>query len=232
MNSEAMQGDHYDFEFRCACGEGMEYYSWFAGTPVMCPRCRLPILVPKERGEQATDLKIDIRTERLQIQPAKPSEWKVILPITSDPQNYRYEISFPETERSLRRRLRQTRFPRGFAKCYSLSLLVRRLEDSEPLGMIYFHMEPNYPAGTLGFKIHHPFQSQGYGSEAVMAFTRFCVYTMNLHRIQAMCDVENAACIAVLKKAGFLEEGRFEDYIHHIERGWINCHMFARVSND
>ena len=61
----------------------------------------------------------------------------------------------------------------------------------------------------VGFTLGLPYQHQGFAAEAVTAVLEYAFTTLNIHRIQAVTDVENAASIALLERIGMRQEGHF-----------------------
>lgn len=84
---------------------------------------------------------------------------------------------------------------------------------------------------ALGYWIGAPHQSKGYTTEAVRAIVSFCFDDIDLHRVEAACQPENAASRRVLEKAGFEMEGRARAYLR-INGRWRDHVLFARVRDD
>ncbi|MCK5146614.1 GNAT family N-acetyltransferase [bacterium] len=60
----------------------------------------------------------------------------------------------------------------------------------------------------IGFWLGEPFWGQGIATEAVRALLKYGFETINLNRIQANIFESNQATRCVLKKTGFIKEGR------------------------
>jgi RimJ/RimL family protein N-acetyltransferase len=67
----------------------------------------------------------------------------------------------------------------------------------------------------IGFSFAQQFQKQGYATEAVKGLIDYLFSTFNLHRIIAICDVENQASVRLLERLGMRREG------HYIENIWF-----------
>jgi [ribosomal protein S5]-alanine N-acetyltransferase len=78
----------------------------------------------------------------------------------------------------------------------------------------------------LGYKLDEQEINKGYMTEALSRVIDICFHEYNLHRIEANVIPENERSIRVLKKLGFVEEGRsqkylkingvWEDHIHYV----------------
>jgi RimJ/RimL family protein N-acetyltransferase len=224
--------DDATFAYRCVCGDGMHIHPVYSGRMVVCVRCKRPVIVPEKVGDAAIELVVRLRSERLEIAPAEPRDWKGIITFSADPGNYLYEVSEPDTPRTLRKSLRTHRFPQGFCRNKRLNLLVRRIDRSDPIGLVSLQLDPSHLTAVLGILLHHPFHNQGFGTEALQAVLRFAFGTVGIHRISAMCDTMNEPCVKMLRKAGFVQEGVMKEWFHHPRRGWIDSPMFAAFGPD
>ncbi len=84
-------------------------------------------------------------------------------------------------------------------------------------------------AASLGYWSGEPFAGKGYMTAAVKALLRFAFEELELHRIEAACQPENAASRAVLTKAGFAQEGQARAYLK-INGQWRDHVLFGRIN--
>ncbi|MGI9241402.1 MAG: GNAT family N-acetyltransferase [Verrucomicrobiales bacterium] len=178
----------------------------------------------------AEPLAVDLASDRLDLPLAAPGDWREILPITSDEKNYDFELSDPDDRKALVAGLGRSHFPAGFRESGLLTFLVRRRSDGVAIGLIHLQVEAGHFSGYLGFMIHHPFQRQGYGAEALGEVLEFAFGTLNLRRVWSSCDARNVACIRLLGKSGFGQEGVMADAGYHAKRGWIDIPIFSRIN--
>lgn len=75
------------------------------------------------------------------------------------------------------------------------------------------------------------YAGRGYMTEAVRCLVSFAFETLDLHRIEAACLLDNAASINVLKKSGFHEEGIARRYLE-INGAWRDHRLFAILRED
>ncbi len=62
---------------------------------------------------------------------------------------------------------------------------------------------------VIGFTIASAHWRKGYASEIIPALLQFLFEEMNMHRVVADCDTENAASYRTLEKLGFRREACF-----------------------
>ena len=83
------------------------------------------------------------------------------------------------------------------------------------IGMCGLHRgRPEDRNAELGIMIgEKSFWSSGYGTDAMLTLLRFAFEQMNLHKVALGVFEFNERALAVYRKCGFVEEGRFrEDY--------------------
>jgi ribosomal-protein-alanine N-acetyltransferase len=79
--------------------------------------------------------------------------------------------------------------------------------------------------GTLGYAL-------GLMTEVAKTAIAFGFHVMQLQRIQAICDVDNAASAKVLEKSGMQFEGILHNYIFYKERSWdVKMYAITRSQN-
>ncbi|MEO8444300.1 MAG: GNAT family N-acetyltransferase [Gammaproteobacteria bacterium] len=83
----------------------------------------------------------------------------------------------------------------------------------------------------IGYVLARSRWGSGLMPEAIRVLTDACLARAEVFRVQAMCDMENAASARALEKSGFLREGRLERYgIHpNVSPEPRACFMYART---
>ena len=86
--------------------------------------------------------------------------------------------------------------------------VIEAKEDNQFIGLIAFDIgKPNYRTAEVWYKLHSSQWGKGYATEALTRMLSFGFNDLDLHRIEAGCDVENIASYKVLEKAGMTREG-------------------------
>jgi RimJ/RimL family protein N-acetyltransferase len=85
--------------------------------------------------------------------------------------------------------------------------------------------------GEIGYAVRRNFRGKGYASRAVMALAGVGFGIVGLHRLWAVCDVENQASVGVLTRAGFIQEGVLKDDRWDGEH-WRDSLIFARLEGE
>jgi RimJ/RimL family protein N-acetyltransferase len=87
----------------------------------------------------------------------------------------------------------------------SFQWVILRKNDARLMGMIGFRVDGHKL--EMGYASARAHWGKGYMTEAVIALIGWALKQEHIHRIWAVCDVENAASARVLEKAGMRREG-------------------------
>ena len=85
--------------------------------------------------------------------------------------------------------------------------------------------------GEVGYAVRREFRGQGYATRAVIALSQMGFEMVGLHRLWAVCDVDNRASVGVLTRAGFSREGLLRHDRWDGEQ-WRDSVLFARLDPD
>lgn len=70
----------------------------------------------------------------------------------------------------------------------------------------------------IGYSLARTYQGEGYASEAIHRLLDYLFGELELHRVRAICDVNNLASIRLLERVGMRREA------HFIENFWLKGH--------
>jgi ribosomal-protein-alanine N-acetyltransferase len=128
---------------------------------------------------------------------------------------HRRRASPPRTPAQFAAYLRRCRQPNftGFLVC--------RKEDGAILGRINVSeiVRGNFQSAFLGYEMGAAHAGQGYMTEVLPLVLRHVFQRLKLHRIEANIQPDNAASIALVRRAGFVKEGTSRRYLR-IGGGW------------
>jgi RimJ/RimL family protein N-acetyltransferase len=85
-----------------------------------------------------------------------------------------------------------------------LSWLITRRDDGHAIGTAGIRLDGH--RGEIGYVVARTAWRQGYATEAARAVVAWALSQPDIHRVWAVCDVENAASARVLEKAGMTRE--------------------------
>lgn len=156
---------------------------------------------------------IPIATERLLLDRFRKDDWSDFYAIEVSPEQHRFtaESYKPSTEDRTRDYIFALSEVDYDALEYGFILAVRLKEAPRLIGFAGFQnglLKSNAQAEVF-YSIAKGFWNLGYGTEAVVGLLRFGFEVLDLHRIVAYCDAENAASRRLLEKAGMRLESQF-----------------------
>jgi [ribosomal protein S5]-alanine N-acetyltransferase len=104
-------------------------------------------------------------------------------------------------------------------------------EDKQLIGYVNFSnfIRGSFQCCTLGYGLAQDVQGNGLMTEALSAAIPFAFNTLNFHRIEANYHPANEKSAAILKKLGFKEEGRAQEYLRI--RGSWEPHIRTSLTN-
>ena len=151
-----------------------------------------------------------LETTRLRLRHFRDTDLPLFMAYRNDPEVARYQswegISEPEASTFIQEQKEiQPGVPgQGF------QIAIELKETGVLIGDCYFKInELDYRQAEIGFSLSHAYQRQGFATEAVSCFINYAFLTLDLHRIIAITDCENAASIALLEHLGMRREGHF-----------------------
>ena len=144
---------------------------------------------------------------RISLRPLEPRDVPALFEIFGDPEVMRFWSSPPLTSLAGAQALFDD-INRHFAARTLFQWGIARPDDDVVVGTAtLFHLDEEHRRGEIGFALGRAHWGHGCASDAVASLLRFAFDRLNLHRIEADPDPQNAASIRLLEKHGFKYEG-------------------------
>ena len=97
-----------------------------------------------------------------------------------------------------------------------LRLMITLTGTGEPVGTVdLINFDPLNNRAELGLMVDSAHEGKGYAGEALKLTIGYARDYLGLFQIYALVDVDNKACISVLKKHGFVTNGVLKQWINH-----------------
>jgi [ribosomal protein S5]-alanine N-acetyltransferase len=123
-------------------------------------------------------------------------------------------------------------FNQLFARAQGIRWVLTEKGSGDYIGDIgLHHYMQEHARAEIGFKLAKAYWHQGLMSEALRPALSYGFEAMALNRIEAVVDPRNAACLGLLKKAGFKVEGLLREYEHE-PAGFVDLVMLAVLRRD
>jgi len=158
-----------------------------------------------------------LETSRLTLRPFQDADLDSFLAYRNDPEVYRYqgwETPYLRVDGlEFISRLKNV-IPGTSGEWMQLAIVHR--ESAAMIGDVAFHITKSNPRmAYLGYTLARSAWGQGYATESVQKLLDYLFRVLDLHRVVADCDVDNAASVRLLEHLGFRREA------HYIESYWL-----------
>ena len=152
-----------------------------------------------------------LNTSNLHLRPSTLADAEGMFAMLSDPESMKYWSDQPVPDidgalQALRKDLESD--AKGNSMCWAVTL---KGQDEMIGKCILFQFSQDNHRAEIGYILNRNYWRQGLMQQALEAVIDFAFNTLNLHRIEADIDTENAASLGLLEKLGFEREGLFHD---------------------
>jgi RimJ/RimL family protein N-acetyltransferase len=111
-------------------------------------------------------------------------------------------------------------------------LAVERQSCPGIIGDCAFHiLEDDAQQAHIGFTFSRLYQKQGYATEAVRGLLDYLFEELQIHRVSAICDVENKASARLLERVGMRREAHFIENIW-FKGAWGSEYLYAVLERE
>jgi ribosomal-protein-alanine N-acetyltransferase len=166
-----------------------------------------------------------IETDRLVLRNLTPDDVKDVFEIRSNPKTMQY-IPRPVAQ-NLDDAKALIDIILGFTNSNErINWAITEKGNDKLLGIIgYVHINNDSNRAEVGYVINQDYQRKGYMLEALNAVLDYGFKVMKAHVIEAVIRTENTPSVKLVKKAGFIREAMFRDYINF--NGYHNAYVYT-----
>lgn len=186
-------------------------------------------------GTSGTETPILFESDRLLFRNFHLSDKDAVHGYASDPSVTRMTYWGPytpsETESFLRRAIRGvSETPRSF---YDLAIVAKeRGPLSPPVGGCKLHVtDRQNREAEIGYYLEQKSWNRGFASETARALLSFGFSRLGLHRMVALCFVENRGSAHVLEKIGMTREGTYRKH-RRKEGRWVDSFLYSILDSE
>ena len=153
---------------------------------------------------------IPIKTTRLILRGFKEDDYEAVHSYASNAENTAFMLFGPNKEDDTRAFIKRAIASNAKTPRTHYSLAVELKETGKLIGACDLSLDGLSP--EVGWIVHKDHWGKGYGTEMGMALLKLGFEEHNLHRIVALCDVENTGSTRIMEKIGMRREGMFREY--------------------
>ena len=169
-----------------------------------------------------------LETPRLILRPFRDDDAPVFSRYRSDPEVARYQgWAAPYRLKQAIQFINHMKAATPGAPGQWYQVAFERKADGVVIGDCVFKvLEDDIHQAEIGFTLAGEYHGQGYASEGVGRLLGYLFEEINLHRVRANCDPQNAASIRLMKRLGMRHEGRWIKSLWY-KGAWADEDWFA-----
>ena len=178
-----------------------------------------------------TNIDCELDTPDLRLRRVRLSDAEGLYKMLSDPESMKYWSHTPVSDVSdALKVLRED--VESDAKGNSICWAVTQKGSDEMIGKcILFQFSPANRRAEIGFILNRAYWRQGLMLQALQGVIHFAFNTLNLHRLEADVDPDNAGSLGILEKLGFEREGLFRDR-WQLRGAWVDSVMLGLLNRE
>ncbi|MDR3573319.1 MAG: GNAT family protein [Anaerolineaceae bacterium] len=158
---------------------------------------------------------LPFETDRLYLRPIQQDDLESFIAYRSDPLVARYqgwEAPYPREKAVVFLEEMKNKQPGLRGDWYQIIVTLKT--DGQVIGDVAFHIfAEDILQAEIAFTFVRSYWGQGYATEAASRLLDYLFGELRLHRVRAICDVENLASARVLERLGMRREGDFIENI-------------------
>lgn len=174
-----------------------------------------------------------LETERLLLRPFQPSDLDSFVAYRSDPEVARYQgwdAPYSAEKAAAFITKMQKASPETSGDWYQFAVELR--QNNAMIGDCAFHtLAEDKRQAEIGFSFARSYQGVGYATESIERLLVYLFRDLALHRVTAICDVENTASARLMARVGMRREGHFIDNIW-FKGDWGSEYLYAILQRE
>lgn len=172
------------------------------------------------------DKKPTIETERLLIREMIVSDVPALKEWMPDQSIYTYWGKAPgKAEKNP-----ELLFNRSEKHVKSFHLGIVEKNSNKVVGDIWVYRIENDRMAQIAVRLSRNVHGRGYGTEGLMAMTRFCFEHTELQRLWTEVDIRNTASSKILEKCGYTKEGMIRQ--GKMVNTWCDYYIYGILASD
>jgi RimJ/RimL family protein N-acetyltransferase len=177
--------------------------------------------------------KIHIATKRTQLRFIELSDLHAIHHLLSFPETDEFNtLGIPANEQETKAIIAPLIAANSAHEILNYTFAIEDKSSNDFIGIFGLKLwAPKHRRGEVWYKLLPKEWNKGFATEVLSAVIDYGFDTLNLHRIQAGCAVENIASIKVLENAGMIREGRGR-LVLPLKSGWSDNYEYSILEID
>lgn len=175
----------------------------------------------------------NLKTQRLNLRPISEKDIENIHKLHSLPETDRFNtLGIPKDVNETKIIVDKWISENNLENNKSYTFAIELIENQEFIGLIGINLgKEKYKNAEVWFKFDSAFWNKGFATESLRMIIDFGFETLQLHRIEAGCAIENIGSISVLEKVGMFREAHTRKLLP-LKSGWSDNYGYAILSTD
>jgi [ribosomal protein S5]-alanine N-acetyltransferase len=173
----------------------------------------------------------ELTTQRLRLRQVRPDDAEAFFAIFSDEETMKYYGHAPHSTIDKTREW-ITQVEARYTQREAIRWGVTFADQDEIIGSCSFHhFAAHGQCVETGYDLNRVYWGQGVMTEAMSAVLTYGFSTLELHRIEAIIDIQNVRSKALLEKLGFTYEGNLRQR-YYMEGRFGDEHYFGLLKDE
>jgi RimJ/RimL family protein N-acetyltransferase len=178
-------------------------------------------------------MNLNLKTSRLNLRFVIQEDLQAIHCLHSDPKIAEFNtLKIPKNETETAEILNNWILENNLPSVKRYTFVIETIQDKNFIGLIGINLgKEKYRNAEVWFKLDNNFWNKGFATESLNKILDFGFETLQLHRIEAGCAIENFGSIKVLEKVGMQKEAHTRKLLP-LKSGWSDNYGYAILSTD
>ena len=166
-------------------------------------------------------LNLFLKNKRIVLREMLESDWMAIYALYNKPQTVRYNPGgYPENQQSVMELVKTWAAQRLDDERKSYTFFISDSHDESFIGVISLELgKKKYRNAEVWYELEPEKWGNGYATESLKAIIKFGFDSLNLHRIECGCSIQNIASIKVMEEAQMTKEAMHRSLLP-LQDGW------------
>ncbi len=174
---------------------------------------------------------IELKTERLSLQPIRIRNAKDIFEYRSDSMTNKFQGWIPKTLSDVTEFIGKVSSNINIPDTWFQFVIILN-ENNKLIGDIGIHfLDIENKQVEIGCTLNKFFQGKGFATEALKRIITYLFNDLNKHRIIASIDPRNLSSIKLVERLGFRKEAHFEESLM-INGKWVDDLVYAVLKKE
>lgn len=179
-----------------------------------------------------SDLDWPLRTERLELRPARAQDADAVWPWYGLPEVQEWTTTLSPTPAAHRERWESGLGSAVVGQYGGAVIAVGKVERQDAWSQTDMRDRAAGQQAELGWVLDPAVQGRGLGTEFAAALVRIAFDGLGVRRIEAACFAENLASRRVMEKIGLRLEGVFREESLHRSGRWLDGMSYALLASE